>query len=64
MAKHNTFMPVVLLTGVCAYEVHVCGEESCIDLVKELALVTGDEFEVRKYKRLTPLKVLNEAIGE
>ena len=42
----------------------MCGEGSCIDLVKELALVTGDEFEVRKYKRLTPLKVLNEAIGE
>ncbi|KAI0231409.1 ATP-dependent RNA helicase SUPV3L1, mitochondrial [Lamellibrachia satsuma] len=51
------------LLGACAYEVHVCGEASCIDLVKDLALITGDEVEVRKYKRLTPLKVLNEAVG-
>ena len=53
-----------LLLGVCAFEVHVCGEASCINLVKELALITGDEVEVRKYKRLTPLKALNEAVGE
>ena len=49
---------------MCAFEVHVCGEASCIDLVKDLAMITGDEVEVRKYKRLTPLKALKEAVGE
>ncbi len=34
------------LLGVCAQEVHLCGEASAIDLVKELMLVTGDEVEV------------------
>ena len=51
------------LVGVPANEVHVCGESSAINFVRELALVTGDEFEVRKYKRLTPLTVLNKAVG-
>lgn len=48
--------------GVCAEEVHVCGEGAAIELVRELALVVGDEFEVRRYKRLTPLTVLDRAI--
>lgn len=34
------------LLGLCAEEIHVCGESSAIDLVKELMLITGDEVEV------------------
>ena len=34
------------LLGVCAEEIHLCGEASAIDLVKELMLVTGEEVEV------------------
>ena len=49
--------------GVCAEEVHLCGEVSSIELVREFAESVGDVFEVRKYKRLTPLKVLDKAIG-
>ena len=52
------------LLGVCALEVHVCGEASAIDMVKEFAETVGDEFEVRKYKRLNPLKVLDKALCE
>ncbi|KAL5017188.1 hypothetical protein ScPMuIL_006777 [Solemya velum] len=51
------------LLGLCAEEIHICGESSAIDLVKELMLVTGDEVEVRRYKRLTKLTYLNEAVG-
>lgn len=47
------------LLGICAREVHVCGEESAIDLVKEAAMAAGEEVEVRRYKRLTPLTVEN-----
>lgn len=51
------------LLGVCAHEIHVCGEASSIQLVKDLMMVTGDEVEVRKYKRLTKLKFLDKAVG-
>lgn len=39
------------LLGLCAKEIHLCGEASAIDLVKELMMDTGDEVEVGlKYK--------------
>ena len=34
------------LLGLCAQEIHICGEASAIDLVKELMLDTGDEVKV------------------
>ncbi|KAK7072755.1 ATP-dependent RNA helicase supv3l1, mitochondrial [Halocaridina rubra] len=45
------------LLGLCAREIHVCGEASAIDLVKDIALIAGEEVEVRRYKRLTTLTV-------
>uniref|UniRef100_A0A8D2IRB2 ATP-dependent RNA helicase SUPV3L1, mitochondrial n=1 Tax=Varanus komodoensis TaxID=61221 RepID=A0A8D2IRB2_VARKO len=51
------------LLGLCAEEIHVCGEASAISLVTELMYTTGEEVEVRNYKRLTPIKVLDEALG-
>ncbi|XP_064631088.1 ATP-dependent RNA helicase SUPV3L1, mitochondrial-like [Lineus longissimus] len=50
------------LLGLCAKEIHVCGEASAIDMVKELMLSTGDEVEVKKYKRLTRLTYLDRAL--
>ncbi|XP_072027344.1 ATP-dependent RNA helicase SUPV3L1, mitochondrial-like [Amphiura filiformis] len=49
--------------GLCAEEVHLCGEAAAIDIVEELVLSTGDELEVKNYERLTPLKILNKALG-
>jgi len=43
------------LLGVPAEEVHVCGEAAAIDLVREIMISTGEEMEVRNYKRLTDL---------
>ena len=34
------------LTGLCAEEVHLCGESAAIDLVTELMYTTGEEVEV------------------
>lgn len=34
------------LTGLCAKEVHLCGEAAAIDLVTELMYTTGEEVEV------------------
>jgi hypothetical protein len=39
------------LLGLCAHEIHICGEASAIDLVKELMLDTGDEVEVGIFLR-------------
>ncbi|XP_074642459.1 ATP-dependent RNA helicase SUPV3L1, mitochondrial-like isoform X2 [Tubulanus polymorphus] len=50
------------LLGVCADEIHVCGEGTAIDLVKELMMATGDHVEVRRYKRLTKLTYLDKAL--
>uniref|UniRef100_A0A452I156 ATP-dependent RNA helicase SUPV3L1, mitochondrial n=1 Tax=Gopherus agassizii TaxID=38772 RepID=A0A452I156_9SAUR len=50
------------LLGLSAEEVHVCGEAAAIDLVTELMYSTGEEVEVRNYKRLTPITVLDYAL--
>eukprot|EP00094_Tigriopus_californicus_P005089 TCALIF_04903-PA protein Name:"Similar to CG9791 ATP-dependent RNA helicase SUV3 homolog, mitochondrial (Drosophila melanogaster)" AED:0.08 eAED:0.08 QI:0/0.66/0.57/1/1/1/7/22/758 len=50
------------LLGIPAEEVHVCGEASAIDLVKELCISTGEEVEVRTNKRLTELKIMDKAV--
>ncbi|KAJ3995321.1 P-loop containing nucleoside triphosphate hydrolase protein [Lentinula boryana] len=43
--------------GINAKEVHLCGEETAVPIVQALLAETHDELEVRRYKRLTPLKV-------
>ena len=48
--------------GLPAEEIHVCGEAAAIDLVREVALSTGEELEVRSYKRLTKLEIQNHAV--
>jgi len=50
------------LLGIPAHEVHVCGEAAAIDLVREMMLSTGDEMDVRTYKRLTNLVKDNVAV--
>ena len=43
------------LLGVKAKEIHLCGEEAAIPLVKKIAEDLGEEVEVHTYKRLSPL---------
>ncbi|KAB1271071.1 ATP-dependent RNA helicase SUPV3L1; mitochondrial [Camelus dromedarius] len=50
------------LLGLCAEEIHLCGESAAIDLVTELMYTTGEDVEVRNYKRLTPISVLDHAL--
>lgn len=51
------------LLGLNASEVHVCGEESAVPLVKELLKDTGDDIVVNRYQRLSPLRVGTESLG-
>ncbi len=50
--------------GVCAKEVHLCGEDTVVDLIQRLAIDTGDEVIVHHYERLTPLVVSESIDGD
>lgn len=52
------------LLGVRAKEVHVCGEERAVSLVRAICTEMGEEFELRRYERLTPLTVTHDPIGD
>ena len=51
------------LLGLQAQEIHVCGEAAAVDIVREMCISTGEEVEVKSYKRLTPLVVQTEAVN-
>ncbi|XP_047437545.1 ATP-dependent RNA helicase SUPV3L1, mitochondrial [Mugil cephalus] len=50
------------LLGVCAEEVHVCGEAAAVEFVRELMYTTGEEVELHTYQRLTPFSVMDHAV--
>lgn len=35
------------VVGLCAEEIHVCGEPAAINFIRELMFTTGEEVEVR-----------------
>lgn len=50
------------LMGVKAKEVHLCGEERTVELIKNLAATMGDKLIVQHYKRLGPLEVMKQSL--
>jgi ATP-dependent RNA helicase SUPV3L1/SUV3 len=52
------------LLSVNAKEIHLCGEESAVDLIQRLGKRMGDEVEVRRYKRLSPLEMADKSLQE
>lgn len=50
------------LLGVQAKEVHVCGEERAVGLVESLCASVGDKCVIHRYKRLSPLKTMDQAL--
>ncbi|GBP23746.1 ATP-dependent RNA helicase SUPV3L1, mitochondrial [Eumeta japonica] len=49
--------------GLQAEEIHLCGEAGAINLIEEICITTGEELEIRQYKRLTDLHVEDVALG-
>lgn len=43
----DLFVCLSVWAGLCAEEIHVCGEPAAIDFVRELMYTTGEEMEVR-----------------
>jgi ATP-dependent RNA helicase SUPV3L1/SUV3 len=50
------------LVNMVAPEIHVCGDPSVLDLIKKILVLTGDEIEIKKYDRMTELKVMEQQI--
>jgi hypothetical protein len=51
------------LLGVCASEVHLCGEDTVLELVKDICRETGDELVINRYQRLSPLVVSKTSLN-
>ncbi|KAK6465358.1 P-loop containing nucleoside triphosphate hydrolase protein [Scheffersomyces coipomensis] len=49
--------------GVLAKEIHLCGEESAVPLIQKLTKITGDELEIKTYKRLGKLSTTKEPVN-
>ncbi len=46
------------LVNIKAKEIHVCGDVSVQHLLERIVKLTGDDFELREYKRLTELSIM------
>ncbi|EXF85673.1 hypothetical protein CFIO01_09273 [Colletotrichum fioriniae PJ7] len=51
------------LLGVMAKEVHLCGEERVVDLIKSICSSIGDKCIVHRYERLSPLQTMEKSLG-
>ena len=49
--------------GLQAKELHLCGEERTVPLIRELVAAMGDNLEVHHYQRLSPLKTMSSSLG-
>ena len=50
------------LLGLQAKEVHLCGEERTVPLIRELAAAMGDNLKIHHYQRLSPLKPMTTSL--
>lgn len=50
------------LLGVQAQELHLCGEERAVPVVRELAAAMGDSLEIHRYQRLSPLRTMSTSL--
>lgn len=48
--------------GLCAKEIHLCGEEAAIPLIEAIVRELGDTLEINHYTRLTPLVVAEKSL--
>jgi len=51
------------LLGLKAKEIHLCGEERTVPLIRELVASMGDEIEIHTYKRLSPLETMSNSLN-
>eukprot|EP01132_Coremiostelium_polycephalum_P006071 gene6071-7563_t len=61
LQRGSAFTKAIL--GIPALEIHLCGDNTAVNFIKNLATLTGDTVEINNYERLVPLKVLPESIA-
>ena len=52
------------LLGVQAKEVHLCGEERTVKLLKDICAGIGDKVIVHRYERLSPLSTMDSPLND
>lgn len=50
------------ILGVQAKEVHLCGEETVIEVIRQLTSSLRDTLTIHRYERLTPLTISNTSL--
>lgn len=50
------------LVNIQANEIHLCGDHSVLELVKQILALCGDTLEIREYTRMTELNVMEHQI--
>ncbi len=50
------------LVNVFAEEIHLCGDQSALELVKVITELCGDELEIKEYTRMTELAVKKDPV--
>lgn len=50
------------LLGLKAKELHLCGEDRTVPLIRELAALMGDKLEIHRYERLSPLQTMSSSL--
>src|SRR3989339_261498 len=50
------------LIGLCTPELHICGDHSVQDLVEQIVKLCGDTLEIKKYERMTEIKVESQPV--
>jgi ATP-dependent RNA helicase SUPV3L1/SUV3 len=48
--------------GLLAKEIHLCGEETVVDVIQRMVTAMGDRLTIHRYERLTPLQVADESL--
>jgi ATP-dependent RNA helicase SUPV3L1/SUV3 len=51
------------LLGLQATEIHVCGEDRTVPIIKDMCRSIGDKCIVHTYERLSPLKTAERSLG-
>ncbi|KAK6332395.1 RNA helicase [Orbilia brochopaga] len=49
--------------GIMAKELHLCGEERAVDMIKKLADLCGEPLVIHRYQRLGKLEVMKQSLN-
>jgi ATP-dependent RNA helicase SUPV3L1/SUV3 len=50
------------LLGLCADEIHLCGEERSTNVIQQIADSLGEELIIHRYNRLTDLQIMPDTV--